>query len=189
VADIGDDPTDPAEAFAIVARLVKLSVDCHAPVILVLHENPAMPGAGGKTRGHLGSHLERKAETNLRVVKDEENISVIYSERSRNAAIPKHLGPRFVWSDELRMHVSTEASADARGRKEREVLDLELSRVFAGKERTWSEVASGIAQYRGITFDAAKKRLRFLTERGEIIKMENGNYMMLHPGGTGGKLT
>lgn len=184
VADIADDPNDPAESFALVARLVKLSVDCHCPVILVLHENPAMPGASGKTRGHLGSHLERKAETNLRIVKDEDNISVIYSERSRNAAIPKHMGPRFEWSDELRMHVSAEAASEVRSRKERGALDLELSRVFAGGEKTWSEAASGLAQFRNITFDAGKKRLRYLTERGEITKTESGNYTISSRGGT-----
>lgn len=105
VADLCLDPNDTAESFNLVEEFQSLAIEHHCPLITVLHENPS--GAEtGKTRGHLGSQLERKAESNLRVVKDPKGICTIYSERCRRASIPKEQGPRFTFDVKAGMHLT-----------------------------------------------------------------------------------
>jgi len=74
IADFIADPNDTAEAFAWVDELHQLAIKYDTVIVCVLHENPGSDI--GKTRGHLGSQLERKAETNLRLVKDGEGVTV-----------------------------------------------------------------------------------------------------------------
>lgn len=112
VADLCLDPNDPAESFGLVEELQRLAIEHHCPVITVLHENPS--GAEtGKTRGHLGSQLERKAESNLRVFKDAKGICTIYSERCRRASIPKDEGPRFAFDLKAGMHLTYHGDVQA----------------------------------------------------------------------------
>jgi hypothetical protein len=68
VADLCHNVNDIPEANGLVAEIVRLAITHDAPILAVLHENPGQDS--GKTRGHLGSELARKAETNLRLQKD-----------------------------------------------------------------------------------------------------------------------
>jgi len=63
-ADAANDVNDPAESNGLVTELHALAIQFDCPIINVIHLNP---GSDFKTRGHLGSQLERKSETNLRV--------------------------------------------------------------------------------------------------------------------------
>jgi hypothetical protein len=101
IADFVSDVNDPAEANAFIAQLQDLAIQFDAPITGVIHFNPG----SDKSRGHLGSQFERKAETNLRLDKTNE-ITTIWSEKQRRAPIPKGSGPSFTWSDEAQMHVS-----------------------------------------------------------------------------------
>jgi hypothetical protein len=104
VADMCHDPNDSEEAFALVSRLNRAAAQYDCPFLLSLHENPG--GDNGKTRGHLGSELGRKAETNLSLSKDTNNVVSMFTESSRSCHIPKDKGPRFAWSDDEGMHLS-----------------------------------------------------------------------------------
>lgn len=106
VADLCLDVNDPKESNALVLEFHKMAIDNNTVVVGVIHENA---GATNKTRGHLGSQLERKAETNLKLEKDAQGVTVIYSDRARHAHIAKEYGFKFEWSDEKKMHVSTGA--------------------------------------------------------------------------------
>ena len=53
VAALLEDGNDAAEANALVSELVKLSVEIDAPIIVVLHENPAAPGGARKLSDRL----------------------------------------------------------------------------------------------------------------------------------------
>jgi hypothetical protein len=128
VADLCLDPNDPAESFSLVEELQSLAIGHRCPLITVLHENPS--GAEtGKTRGHLGSQLERKAESNLRVFKDAKGICTIYSERCRRASIPKEQGPRFTYDVKAGMHLSyhgdvQEEKAETKRRKHESLVNI-----------------------------------------------------------------
>ena len=148
-ADLMNDPNDPAESFAFVDELHQLAIR-HATVILsIIHENPS--GAEiGKTRGHFGSQLERKAETNLRLQKDKDDgVTTIFAEKARHAHIPKARGPRFVWSEDEHMHITSGPKPPAHRPKSfdpAEIIELMNGRELGFtetfelcKERGWSE--------------------------------------------------
>jgi hypothetical protein len=62
VADLCMDPNDSAEAFELVGSLHAMAINYDCAVFTVIHENPG--SEIGKTRGHLGSHIERKPSAN-----------------------------------------------------------------------------------------------------------------------------
>lgn len=84
VGDFVSDVNDPVECNALTAELQDLAIRYDCPVVAVLHENPTQKS--GKARGHLGSQLERKAETVLRLKRKKEVI-VIYAEKTRGAPL------------------------------------------------------------------------------------------------------
>ncbi len=101
IADFVSDVNDAAECNAFIAQLQDLAIQYQIPIPGVIHFNPG----SDKSRGHLGSQFERKAETNLRLDKIND-ITTIWSEKQRRSPIPKGSGPSFTWSDDLQMHVS-----------------------------------------------------------------------------------
>jgi hypothetical protein len=111
IADYCRDVNDAEEAVALVGTIEALAVEFATTFIVVIHENPG--SEIGKTRGHLGSHLERKAETPLRLEKDADGVTVMYADRARTAHITKEHGVRFSWNDEARMHTRLTAEAVA----------------------------------------------------------------------------
>jgi hypothetical protein len=115
------DVNDSAESNAFVAAYHDLAIRHKCPVIGVLHLNPGSE----KSRGHLGSQLERKSETNLRLETDGE-FTEIWSARQRRTPILKGSGPRFRWDDEVKMHVSVES-----GREARLAVKAETARTYA----------------------------------------------------------
>ena len=182
IADMVEDVNDPKEANGLVNELVSLAVRYFCPVVCILHENPAQPGFAGKTRGHLGSQLERKAESNLRVKKDAEGVSVIYSERGcRHAEIPEPTAPRFKYCDKAGMHTSCEAAGVAKAESEREDLMEEVRTIFDTPDAitgfSWKAIHDRIcAVISGLSFDGARKRFNKLQKAGLIKKNTAGLY-------------
>jgi len=101
-ADLVVNPNDESECFPFIARMHMLAIKHDTPIMGVLHLNP---GKEAKSRGHLGSHLERKAETVLQLEMDADLVTVIWATKKRGAPIRKDNGPRFSWSDDRGMHV------------------------------------------------------------------------------------
>jgi hypothetical protein len=109
VADLVADPNDSGEAFGLVEKLHRLAVLFDTCIVCVLHFNPG--SEFNKTRGHLGSQLERKAETNLALEKND-SVTVAYTKLARHAHIEKDAGARFQWDAEAGMHLSVESARD-----------------------------------------------------------------------------
>lgn len=107
VADLVNDPNSPDECFPLVARLQAMAIEYRTAVINILHLNPAAKDKNDKGRGHLGSQLERKCESNLTLKKDGDVTVVMAEGRQRGRPIPADKAPAFRWSDEHVMHVST----------------------------------------------------------------------------------
>lgn len=103
IADLCASPNDEAEALELVSRVHALAQKYECAVFCILHENPGTDQ--GKTRGHLGSELNRKAFANLRIDKDAETgISTIYGTDMRKRDLPREQGYCFAWDDESGMH-------------------------------------------------------------------------------------
>jgi hypothetical protein len=181
VADLCEDVNDPREANGLVDELVALSVRYNCPVVCILHENPGNPRDAWKTRGHLGSQLERKAESNLRVKKDGEGVSVIYSERGcRQAEIPEPSAPRFKFCENAGMHISCEPAGNAKAEADLEAMIEEVRAIFdtpsASAGLTWSEIHERIREVNGIEQSGARKRFDKLKAARLIKKNAAGLY-------------
>ena len=105
VADLCKSPNDEAESLELVSALMALAQEYNTPIFCIIHENPGSDGS--KTRGHLGSELNRKAFANLRIDKDNEGVSTIYGTDMRKRDIPKVQGFCFAWNDAAEMHTFT----------------------------------------------------------------------------------
>jgi hypothetical protein len=155
VADLVADVNDPAECNDFVAILHDMAIQRDCPIIGVIHFNPG----GEKTRGHLGSQLERKAETNLRLDKTDE-VTCIWSDKQRRAPIPKGTGPCFRWSDESRMHVSCETGSDRREAADVERMRDELEEVFSErKAMRYSELKSTVISRLTVSARTAERKI------------------------------
>lgn len=106
IADFVIDPNNPEECFPLVTKLHGLAIEYQTAIVNVIHMNP---GSDVKARGHLGSQLERKSESNLTLEKDEDGITRLWATRQRGKMIAKEDAPAFEWSDSAKMHVLVES--------------------------------------------------------------------------------
>lgn len=97
VADLCNDVNDPEESNALVAHLMNLTVKYDVANLGVLHLNP---GSDTKSRGHLGSQLERKSKTVIQLTSDIEGTRTAYTKLARKRPILEKDGVQFVWCDE-----------------------------------------------------------------------------------------
>jgi hypothetical protein len=129
-ADLVADVNDAGECNAHVAELHALAIAHDCPIIVVIHFNPGSE----KTRGHYGSQLERKAESNLKLEKDAGEITEVWADKQRRQPIPKGTGPRFRWSNDHGMHVSCPANFIGPAEEaRREALKAERDDVFGDR--------------------------------------------------------
>jgi hypothetical protein len=163
VADLCKSPNDDIEAFTLVEHLAQLAITYACPIILVLHENPSGLETG-KTRGHLGSQLERKAESNLRIAKDgKSGASMLFSERCRHACISRDDALRFAWSTPDGMHMTVEPETkESRTETARQNEQPECQAVFAGHvgEMAYGEMKQRLMDVGHISAATAKRRIK-----------------------------
>lgn len=181
IADMCVDPNAPDECFPLVAELIRLAVDYDCPIITVLHENPSQLGASGKTRGHLGSQLERKAESNLRIIKDDE-ISVVFSEKCRSANLPRAQGSRFRWDDMEGMHVSVNTTEhDEKKDRNKTIEEDACASAF---ERivgpaSYTKLKEQVMKQLHIQGAGSEKRISKWKKMGLIRKNDHGEYIRI----------
>lgn len=181
VADLVLDVNDAKECNELVAELHSLSIRYDCSVIVVLHLNPG----SDKARGHLGSQIERKAESNLKIEKDD-TVSVVWSAKQRRAPIEKAFGPRFTWSEEQKMHVSI--AGDDTGltlKQQRKVMDwVELgeSVLKPGETMRWSQLIAALQEARSTpnktpSEDTARRWINEM-KKANVITVTFGEYAL-----------
>ena len=178
VADLVLDVNDAEECNGLVSELHALAIRYDCPIVCVIHKNPG----SDKTRGHLGSQIERKAETNLSLDK-EDTVTVVWSDKQRRAPIDKANGPRFRWDDELKMHV-TAASGPAIKKTDLQFIEL-VDGLFKGdleKVYTWTGIIEEMIKLRtqpGKTpvFKTGEKWLEKIRSMGLVVQ-KHGSYML-----------
>jgi hypothetical protein len=107
-ADFVRDVNDPEECNAFVAGMHALAIKHDSHFVNILHLNPGSV----KSRGHLGSQLERKSETNLTLEKEEDE-TVMFATKNRRAPIPRSTGPRFRFDANAMMHITVRSHESA----------------------------------------------------------------------------
>ena len=170
VADFVCDPNDPEESFSFVAELHRFAIQYDCAIIGILHENPGTDY--GKTRGHLGSQLERKAETNLRMVKDANDVTTVWTEKARHCSLPKTKGIRFAYDIGRGYHVRVECANEARSSAAQDELAAFTASVFEGVKNgmAWHELRDKIINLCGLSIPGAKKKIERMAEAGIIQK-------------------
>jgi hypothetical protein len=177
IADLLNDPNDAESSFALIAEMQKLAIEKDCVIITVLHENPSSDS--GKTRGHLGSQLERKAETNLRLSKCKDGITTIFADRSRHCFIPKSNGSCFEWNEELEMHVSSDDQAKRRADDKLKNAKDEAEIVLTGKRMTHKKLTEAIMKTIGCKERTAKQRISNWRKLGIVAVDCKSNYYLI----------
>ena len=178
IADLILDVNNAEECNGIVAELHSLAIRYDCPIITVIHKNPGSE----KVRGHLGSQLERKAETNLSLDK-EDGVTVVWSAKQRRSPISKKDGPRFAWNDELKMHVTVEQSeTNTMGQKLNDYLQLAEAVLKPGEVVRWVELMTRIQEERRTPTKrpaegTVEKWIRFMT-KSDILSVKQGLYCL-----------
>jgi len=166
-----------------------LSIKYSCPVVCVLHENPSKEGGQNKTRGHLGSHLERKAFASLTLSKDADGVVSVFSGNSRKLHIAKDGAPSFVWSDDAGMHLTCQPAAPKKRSAASYKLTELAARVFDGVLSLglrYSQVVETIeAKSRDrISNATARRRVDDMIDAGLIVRgegAEDDRYFMPKP--------
>jgi hypothetical protein len=169
IADAMHDVNDPAETSSLITELHKLAIEFDCPVLNIVHLNP---GSDFKTRGHLGSQLERKSETNLRLEKDDTGATVIWADKNRRAPIPKHTAPRFAWSDEAGMHVSIASNGSIKENAKLDEWREQCREAFSIAKKaalTWTDLVESLLKVPGVKSKRTAERIHTDAKREGII--------------------
>lgn len=161
---------DEEQAIAFTDTLHGLAEKYKTGILVVIHENPSRQNTPAKTRGHLGSHFERKAETNLRIESVKGTLCVFAERGMRDGSLSQEEGPQFRWCDEAKMHVTVPA--------------LERAHIPEPKEKK----PVGRPKEPGFTPEDAKKTFKEAAEKGaETPKNKTAAQKLLQDGDWGEK--
>lgn len=183
IGDLIVDSNDLAASFELVDSLHQLAVFHNCGIVTVLHENPG--DGGGKARGHLGSQLERKAESNILIRKETSGISKIWCERGRHCFIPKSEAHLFQWDEDLGLHVSVDP-AEIPNREEvtrQEAASL-IGQILTTPV-TYTHLKQAIMRQTGLSERTAKGRVKQWQSMGLIGKGPDHLYRRLVQGADG----
>lgn len=184
-ADFVASVNDETEALAWVRTLHSLAIHYACPVFVILHLNPAARGFADKSRGHLGSQLDRKAETVIRLIK-EDQVTTVYTSFARRAPILKETGPQFTWDPASGMHTTLAIRKPTEAARERQAnLEDLADELFLDHHSafgmTWTELGTRLTA--ALTFGGNEpspstimRRIRALTKAGLIRKTDEGRY-------------
>lgn len=163
-ADLIASVNDEEEAIAFVEQLHQLAIRFRAPVIVVLHINK---GQNAKTRGHLGSELSRKCETEFLLTQKDDVTTVTQTKVRRKPITPYG----FKWSDEHEMHVLCDPPRDP------ELIKL-AREVFDGDpevgQNEW--IRRAVEMHRVGSDGTARNRWKQLKASGIVSKTNGGKY-------------
>ncbi len=193
VADLCVDVNNPAETDPLVEEIESWAVKYTTLLVGVIHENHGTDS--GKTRGHFGSQLARKAETNLRLEKGKDEVTVIFADAARSAHFTKENGPRFRYCQEAQMHVSVGATnADEKGEEQHRKLaeaGEDLFGEFTPKKKgqpdepaidaggtTRVELIRRIMALDGLSSSGARTKFDRLREARIIKKTASGDWIL-----------
>lgn len=179
IGDLVIDVNDAKECVPLVLRLQALAVRYNCAIICVLHLNPSPNGQATKSRGHLGSTLERKAEVDLRIVKDTDEISTIFTACSRREPIPEASGPQFKWSPEQGMHVSTKTKRATKAQQVEIKYQIAAEAVFeANLPMTYTDLRNGILRFKGFSPESAERWALIMRKAKIVTKNSDGLYTL-----------
>ncbi len=179
VADLVADVNDAPSCSALVAWLHRLAVRYDTVIVLVIHTNPSKTNVTPKMRGHLGSELERKAESNL-VLTQSGEVTSVHATKQRGEPIPKGKGPSFRFDPKTGMHQSlpmSSAGSVSPGVAEELLKRCKLA-MKAGAENTTKEITDNLMRVYQIGEKHAGRLIAQMVECRMILKVRRGVYRL-----------
>lgn len=179
VADLCYDLNDPIESFTLVQDLQSLAVKYDCPILMVLHLNPS---SDFKTRGHLGSQLERKAESVI-ALENKNNIVTAWIARGRDSYLPKNQGQRFGWNEQNHRFESIqgtlgEMKSALKEQEEKAKWKAFADSFFTDKPLSYKACIEGIEQRSGVSKRTAQRHMQAMTDYAVIEKNAVGEYWL-----------
>jgi 5S rRNA maturation endonuclease (ribonuclease M5) len=178
-ADLSTDVNSAEEAVSIVQRWMDLTATYNVALLGVLHLNP---GSETKSRGHLGSQLERKSKTVLQIDVDENGIRETYVFRARKQPVPKGHGASWEWNNEQGGFVEVlETRSEAKMLDKQHKLKEQLEAVilsFNDESDTWTHTRLKEAVMAEIKIKdrAAINRINTWMASGWLVKTDGDLY-------------
>ena len=160
IADLQRNTNDLEESDALIGELMALSTQTNTHILCVLHTNPG----SDKARGHLGSSLQRKAESVIFVHRVGES-SVVEPQFCRNEPFERFA---FNISKEGIPQLCNLPSDQG---KENPVIDILRDEYSGAVER--NTLTAKCVERLGITEDAARMKIHRLIKRGDLIRDDN----------------
>ncbi len=180
LADFVANVNDQEECAAFIAELMALSTRHQAFVLGVLHLNPS---SDSKSRGHLGSELERKAETVLQIDKTGESTRHLWTPKARTVEILKSQAVRFEWRDDLHDFATIPGTlADQKRSEKAEKMTFLLRQVIANSDGmlAWAhcDLSTKIEQLEGVSDRTARRHIQAMTAANLLKRCQKtGNYL------------
>ena len=172
VADLVFDVNDLKEACSLVTELHQLATETGCVIVTALHHNPG----GEKTRGHLGSQIERKSESVLVLRKEGETVS-ISCQPARRQEVSGDKAPCFAWNSQAAMHLLTQSKAATADDRKRIELGTLADEVFGDQSHLkWVALKNAIMAARDCSQNTASTRINEMKKLGVIKQSIMGNY-------------
>jgi hypothetical protein len=173
---------DEESSREMVALQHSFAVEHSCLVLIVIHENPNADG--GKTRGHYGSELWRKAQSALGVSKGDDGVSSIFGKFLRDGDWPKSEAQHFRFCTESGMHISADnPTEDRRASKkaakkeaERDKLVALANKIMTAPVMTYTALEAAVMKKENVTDRTAQTRIKALLDAGIINKRGDGHY-------------
>ena len=158
IADLQRNTNDLEESDALVGLLMALSTKTNTHILCVLHTNPG----SDKARGHLGSALQRKAETVIFVHRNGES-SVVEPQFCRNEPFERFA---FRVSEEGIPEICDIPQSESLDINDR-IVDILNTEYGGAVER--STLRAKVIERLSLNSDTARMRIKRLENRGLII--------------------
>lgn len=178
IADYISSVNDEQASNEMVHFFDKLSIKYECPIIAIVHLNP---GDNNKPRGHLGSQLQRKAESVLHIKKDKAGISYCEPSLLRNADKTKIPVIQFEFNEDKKYHTyagirSNSNSSNARAGMFRGIAE----QIFSNEPISYGDAVIKIQEIVNISERTAKTYMKLMAKTNNFIrKNDEGKYVSL----------
>jgi hypothetical protein len=172
VADFIKSVNDEEESNAIIKYFEQLAVEFKTPIILVVHFNPK----SDKQRGHLGSQLQRKAESVL-AIKKNEGISYIVPQLLRNGSNSSIPHIQFSYDETKGYHTSCGFFTKISKEDEDNTSLFNLTKnVFSDDPITYTEAVEKLIKITKSSKRTMSSRLKKMVDLNYVFKSKDKLY-------------
>lgn len=176
-ADFIKSVNDEHESNAIVHFFEQAAVKYKTPIIIIIHLNPNSE----KQRGHLGSQLQRKAESVL-AIKKNGSVSYIEPQYLRGAGINDIPQIQFEFNKEKGYHTSCGVfeKVDKAALSIKQLSEL-ASKIFNDSPIIHSDAVNKIMTETDLSERTVKTRIKQMLDLAMVSKNSDGKYFIKSP--------